>query len=58
MAQHPPDPVIDEIREIRHDLSQRFDHDPKRLFEYYLERQKEHRDRLVNQVAAAARAGS
>lgn len=37
MTRLPPDPVIDEIREIRHQTSARFDHDPERLMEHYLE---------------------
>ena len=41
------DPVIDEIREIRHRISARFDHDPARLVTYYMELQKQYRDRLV-----------
>ncbi len=30
----PPDPVIDEIREVRRRISERFDHDPERLVAY------------------------
>jgi hypothetical protein len=41
------DPVIDEIREIRHRISERFHHDPARLVEYYLALQEAFRDRLV-----------
>lgn len=29
------DPVIDEIRRIRHEISAEFDHDPKKLYLYY-----------------------
>jgi hypothetical protein len=42
-----PDPVIDEIREVRHQISARFDHDPERLVAYYMEIQEQHRDRLI-----------
>lgn len=42
------DPVIDEIREIRHRISAEFDHDPRRLTEYYMQLQEQHRDRLVD----------
>lgn len=42
------DPVIDEIREIRHRISERCDHDPAKLVAYYGELQKRHRDRLVD----------
>lgn len=42
------DPVIDEIREIRHRISARFDHDPKRLVAHYMEFQKQYQDRLIH----------
>ncbi len=29
------DPAIDEIRQIRHEISAEFDHDPKKLYSYY-----------------------
>ena len=48
MTQVPRDPVIDEIREVRHRISARFDHDPERLFEYYMRLQESHRDRLMD----------
>jgi hypothetical protein len=41
------DPVIEEVRAIRHRISARFDHDPVRLVAYYQELQKRHQDRLV-----------
>ena len=41
------DPVIDEIREVRHRISARFDHDPARLVAYYMELQKQYQDRLI-----------
>ena len=41
------DPVIDEIREIRHRISARFDHDPERLVGYYIELQRRYQDRLI-----------
>ena len=34
------DPVIDEIREIRHRISARYNHEPARLVAYYIELQK------------------
>ena len=42
------DPVIDEIRQVRHEISARFDHDPARLVAYYMELQKQHQDRLID----------
>jgi hypothetical protein len=50
MAQTRSDPVIDEIREIRHRISARFDHDPARLVAYYMELQKQYEDRLIQPV--------
>jgi hypothetical protein len=41
------DPVIDEIREIRKQISARFDHDTQKLIEHYMELQKRHQERLL-----------
>ena len=41
------DPTIDEIRAVRHRISEQFGHDPKKLCEHYIELQEQHRDRLV-----------
>jgi hypothetical protein len=35
-----PDPVIDEIREVRSQISARFGHDPRRLVAHYLKREQ------------------
>jgi hypothetical protein len=50
MNQNPhDDPVIDEIRDLRHRISERFSHDPARLAAYYVELQeRQFKDRLVN----------
>ena len=50
MKQSHSDPVIDEIREIRHNISARFGHDPKRLVAHYAELQKRYRERLVRSM--------
>ena len=42
------DPAIDEVREARHMISARFDHDPERLVRHYLELQERYRDRLLS----------
>jgi hypothetical protein len=42
------DPVIDEVREIRHRISARFDHDPAKLVAYYMELQKQYQQRLIS----------
>ena len=47
MKQNLNDPVIDEIREVRHRISARFGHDPARLVRFYLEMQKQYQDRLI-----------
>ena len=47
MKQIKNDPVIDEIREVRHRISARFDHDPAKLVAYYMELQKQYEDRLI-----------
>lgn len=47
MKQIEEDPVIQEIREVRHRISERFDHDPSRLVAYYMDLQKKYQDRLV-----------
>jgi DNA-directed RNA polymerase beta subunit len=39
--------LIDEIRAVRHRISERFGHDPYKLVAYYMECQKEHADRLI-----------
>ncbi|MFN0316486.1 MAG: hypothetical protein ACKVQA_15800 [Burkholderiales bacterium] len=56
MKQNHSDPVIDEIREIRHGISARFDHDPERLVAYYIELQKRYREQLVGTAATAVQA--
>jgi hypothetical protein len=48
------EPVIDEVREVRHRISERFDHDPKRLVAYYLQFQQQFRDRLLDRAASLA----
>ena len=48
MNQQQRDPVIDEIREVRHQISARVDHDPARLVAYYMKLQERYRDRLID----------
>ena len=47
MKQNLSDTVIDEIREVRHRISARFGHDPTQLVLYYVEMQKQYKDRLI-----------
>jgi len=35
------DPVIDEVREVRHKISEEFGHDSDRLIDYLIEKEKE-----------------
>ena len=44
-----PDPVIDEIRKIRREISAEHDHDPRKLVQHAVELQEEYRDRLIRQ---------
>jgi hypothetical protein len=53
MNPNPSDPIIDEIREVRHRISERFAHDPARLVAYYIELQERYRNRLVETVKPA-----
>ena len=36
-----PDPAIDEIREVRREISAEFGHDPRRLMAHYVEYEKQ-----------------
>ena len=42
------DPTIDEIRKMRHQISQRFNHDPERIIEYYIKLQQKYKNRLID----------
>jgi hypothetical protein len=46
------DQPIDEIRELRRRISERFDHDPARLVAYYVKLQEQYRDRLIGTTKA------
>jgi hypothetical protein len=51
----PNDAVIDEIREVRRRISARFDHDPKKLVEHYIDLQERHGERLIRNVSGSRR---
>lgn len=53
MKLHFEDPVIEEIRAIRQELSDRFGDDVDALCDFLSEREKEHEDRLVNRAPKA-----
>lgn len=40
--------ALEQVREARMKISKQFDHDPKKLVEYYIELQKNYEDRLVS----------
>jgi hypothetical protein len=44
------DPAITRIHEVRHRISKQFDHDPKKLVEYYMRLQARYRDHLLGLV--------
>ena len=41
------DPVIKRIRDVRHEISAKFDHDPGKLVAHYIELQKKYANRIV-----------
>jgi hypothetical protein len=45
MENKPEDP-IDRIRRTRHEISAKYNHDPRKLVEHYMELQEKHADRL------------
>jgi hypothetical protein len=47
MTRKQSDPVIDEVRAVRHSISARFKHDPVKLVEYYRDVQNQYQDRLL-----------
>ena len=49
-----PDPVIDEIREIRHRISASCDHDPAKLVAFLMRYQEQFRDRLIYEPEPSA----
>jgi hypothetical protein len=52
------DPVIDEIREVRHRISARFNHDPSKLVAYYMDLQERYSDRLIKEPESENRGSS
>lgn len=48
MKQNLSDPVIDEIREVRHRIPAHFGYDPTQLVAFYMEMQKQYQNRLIN----------
>lgn len=50
------DPTIARIRETRHQISERFGHDPQKLVAYYIGLQRKYQDRVVGESAGPAQA--
>jgi adenylosuccinate lyase len=42
------DPIITEIRRIRHELSKTFGHDPTALVKFLQEQEKQHSERIIH----------
>ncbi len=51
MSQPQPDPVIDEIREVRHRLSAELGHDPARIVAALIHLQQTYRNRLITTIS-------
>ncbi len=47
------DPAIERVREVRHRISAECGHDPRKLVQYYLDRQHERQRRLKAQPLKA-----
>lgn len=47
------EPVLDEIRRVRHAISAKINHDPHRIVAYYAALQQEHKKRIVDVNAKA-----
>jgi len=41
------DPTIARIREVRHRISGKYNHDPKKIVEYYIKLQKKHKNHFL-----------
>ena len=55
MKQRQSDLVINELREVRHRISARFDHDPTRLVAFYMEMQRQFQGQLIEVTENAER---
>ena len=41
------DKTIERIRKVRHEISKKFDHNPRKLVEHYIKMQARHKSRTV-----------
>ena len=42
------EPILDEIRRTRHAISEKINHDPRRIVAYYADLQQQHKDKIVD----------
>lgn len=52
------EPVLDEIRRVRHAISAKINHDPHRIVAYYAELQQKYKEQVVDLNAKADSAKS
>lgn len=50
MKDKPKQDALAQVRAARHQISEQFDHDPRKLVAYYLDLQQKYKDRLVRPV--------
>jgi|APSaa5957512576_1039674.scaffolds.fasta_scaffold306484_1 uncharacterized protein (DUF927 family) len=48
------DPTIDRIRKIRHEISEEYGHDPKKLIEYYIKHQQKYKKLIKAPMSVSA----
>ena len=49
-----PDPTIERVRKIRHEISEQCDHDPQKLIKYYQKYQQKFSGRLIRKPKIVA----
>ena len=47
--------ALEQVRAARHQISKKYNHDPKKLVEHYMELQQEYKDRLRSTEKSAER---
>jgi hypothetical protein len=56
MIKKKPEDPIARVRRVRHEISAKFDHDPRKLVEHYMELQKQHTARLITAPGFSSKA--
>ena len=49
------DPIIQAVRDVRHQISESVDHDPRKLLEYYRKRQERYGNCLVSRQSDSSK---